>query len=257
MLSEPADPTGGAANGERLLVFPLAVRAGAGAHLLHRLPRCGEPVRAAARRARAAAGAGVGARRCRSARRPASSTCFPPTPPSARLRGSGLALSAGGALTGLASRAGSWATAAVWALALAALPLVRQRRPDLLRLRLGNAPARDGVPRDLSRRAHDGTGRRDHLAVALAAVPADVRRGAHQVARRSVLARPHVSRLLLRDAADAEPADVVLPLAARVRPPRRRGDQPRRRARRSVPLLRAAADRGGRRRSSPSHFNSF
>ncbi len=188
------------------MVFSLAVRARAGAHLLHRLPGCGKPVRAAARRAGAAACAGVGApgtipglaqpllpvshgrglpHRCLVGPRALGSGVDGPDQPR-RQRSDGRGVGA----------------------PLAALPLVRQRRPDLLRLRLGNATPRDGVPRDLSGRAHHGTECRDLLVIAMAALPAAVRRGAHQVARRSVLAGSDVSRVLLRDAADAESADV-------------------------------------------------
>ena len=52
------------------------------------------------------------------------------------------------------------------------------------------------------------------LAVPLAAVPGGARRGAHQAARRSLLARPHLPRLPPRDPADAESAELVLPPAA-------------------------------------------
>ena len=52
------------------------------------------------------------------------------------------------------------------------------------------------------------------LAVPLADRPHHARRGAHQAARRSVLARPHLPRLPLRDAAHPEPAELAGSTAA-------------------------------------------
>ena len=80
----------------------------------------------------------------------------------------------------------------------------------LLRLRLGDPAARDGLPRDLPRAARAprpfarGSDPPSPLVISLLRwliVPPDARRRAHQAARRSVLARPHLPRLPLRDAA--------------------------------------------------------
>ena len=65
----------------------------------------------------------------------------------------------------------------------------------------------------------------------LAAVPRRVRRGADQAARRPLLARSDVSGLPPRDAADAGPAQLVLPSLATPVSPRGSGGQPRRAAR--------------------------
>ncbi len=141
--------------------------------------------------------------------------------------------------------------------ALVPLHVVRARRRPLLRLRLGDPAARGGLPRDLPgaarapaslrARQRPAVAARDHAA-ALADVPADARRRAHQAARRSVLARPHLPRLPLRDAAEPEPALLVPAPAAGLVPPARGPLQPRRRARRPLVLLRAPprAARGGR-----------
>src|SRR6185437_8770338 len=69
-------------------------------------------------------------------------------------------------------------------------------------------------------------------------------------ARGSLLARPHVHGLPLRDAAQPEPALLVLPPGPGVVPQARGAVQPHRGARRAVLRLRAAsaAPRGGRAR---------
>ena len=133
--------------------------------------------------------------------------------------------------------------------ALVPLHVVRARRRPLLRLRLGDPAARGGLPRDLPgaarapaslrARQRPAVAARDHAA-ALADVPADARRRAHQAARRSVLARPHLPRLPLRDAAEPEPALLVPAPAAGLVPQARGPLQPRRRARGPLVLLRAA-----------------
>src|SRR6185369_6082650 len=80
---------------------------------------------------------------------------------------------------------------------VAALPLVRERRADVLQLRLGDAAARNRFRRDLPGRLDD---RAEHLAgldVSMAAVPGHVRRRVNQDPRRFLLARSDVSQLLL------------------------------------------------------------
>ena len=88
--------------------------------------------------------------------------------------------------------------------------------------------------------------------LAMDAVPPDVRRRPDQAARRCVLARSHVPELLLRNPADAEPAELVFPLDAAEHPHRRRGIQSLRRSDRAVCLFRAAAVRDRSPASSPS-----
>src|SRR5262249_29702750 len=81
------------------------------------------------------------------------------------------------------------------------------------------------------------------------ALPRDVRRRPDQAARRSVLARSHLLELLLRDAADAQPAQLVLSLAALLRSPGGCRRQSRRGAGCPARVLRAATvcvDRGAR-----------
>ena len=56
------------------------------------------------------------------------------------------------ALSGIVQRRSALAAAAMWALLWVTLSLVRQRRPDILRVRLGIAAARSGILRDLPRR---------------------------------------------------------------------------------------------------------
>src|SRR2546426_6874049 len=101
------------------------------------------------------------------------------------------------------------------------LPLDREHRPDLLLVRLGVAPAGDGLSRDLPRAGHDDAAVQPHRPDALAALSRGVRRGAHQDARRPVLARPHLPLLPPRDATDAQPAQLVLPSPAETVAPRR------------------------------------
>src|SRR5712692_5481134 len=93
--------------------------------------------------------------------------------------------------------------------AVGALPLDRERRSDLLQLRLGDAAPRGRLPRDLPRPRLDPHSARARLPPAVARVPPRVRRGAHQDARRRVLARPHLPLLPPRDPADAEPPELV------------------------------------------------
>ena len=128
------------------------------------------------------------------------------------------------------------------------LSVLRERRADLLRLRLGNDAPRGGVPGGVSRRPRHGAAGPGDPADSLDALPGHVRRRPDQAARRPVLEGPDVPLLPLRDAADAEPVLVVLPRAAAVGTPVRRAVQPLRRARRPVRVFRAAA-RCRRRRS--------
>ena len=111
-----------------------------------------------------------------------------------------------------------WLDDALLARAVGAVPVDRQRRADLLRLRLGVAAAGGRLPGDLPRQR---TGRRPRSwccwPASLAAVPGRVRRRADQAARRSVLARPDLPGLPPRDPADARPAELVLPPPARGR----------------------------------------
>src|SRR5260221_1962686 len=102
--------------------------------------------------------------------------------------------------------------------AVGAVPVHRQRRADLLLVRLGDAALRDRIPRHLPRqragRADDPTRVPDPLAP----LPRGVRRWADQDARRSMLARPHLPVLPPRDAANAQPAVLVLPPRAEALP---------------------------------------
>src|ERR1700744_4264263 len=92
--------------------------------------------------------------------------------------------------------------------ALGAAGVDPQRRPDLVRLRLGIHAGRDRVPGHLP-------GQPDHLAArahlvpaALADLPAGVRGGHDQAARRQLLAAPDLPALPPRDPAHAGPAEL-------------------------------------------------
>src|SRR5439155_12760158 len=105
-----------------------------------------------------------------------------------------------------------------------------------------------GVAAVRGRRARDPARRRAHRAPdparvpdALAAVPARVRRRAHQAARRPVLAGPDMPPLPPRDPTDAEPVELVLPPPPRARAQGRGAGEPLRAARRAVLPVRAAA----------------
>src|SRR4051812_20262512 len=78
-----------------------------------------------------------------------------------------------------------------------ALYLLRECRPDLLRLRLGIYSFGGLRIRRVSRRARSDASSCRHLAVSLAALSGDVRRWAHQTAWRQLLARSYLSRLSL------------------------------------------------------------
>ena len=130
--------------------------------------------------------------------------------------------------------------------AVAAVLVDRQRRTGLVLVRLGIVAARNRLPGDLPRqRGHrPATARPDPAA--LAAVPARVRGGPDQDARRPVLAGSDVPVLPPRDPADAGPAELVLPPPAQAPAPGRGGREPRHPARGALLPVRAAADRGDR-----------
>src|SRR5262249_10505348 len=88
----------------------------------------------------------------------------------------------------------------------------RSHRPNLVRLRLGNPAARDGIPIDLSLPAAPWPALSQleaadpgDLAFSLARLSHHVRRRPDQIARRPLLARSHMSLLPLRNAAHSEP----------------------------------------------------
>src|SRR5436190_623803 len=82
---------------------------------------------------------------------------------------------------------------------LSHLPVIRERWPDVLRVRLGIHSPRGLFLRDVSRRRAPCAPADPDLAVSVAAVPNHVRRWPDQVEGRSVLARPYLSELLLRN----------------------------------------------------------
>ncbi len=140
------------------------------------------------------------------------------------------------------------------ACAVGAVPVDRERRADLVLVRLGVAAARGGTAGGLRRQRRRRPSRGRDVADTLAAVPRRVRRRSDQAARRSVLARPLVSGLPPRDAADAGPAQLVLPPPATSAAPGRGGGQPRRAVDRAVRIVRPAAGRehrGGDHRRDP------
>src|SRR6266545_7521072 len=236
----------GLVRGSRVLAEPLRVRARARRDLPRRVPRRAQPVPAFARRTGAAARTALRAHGA--VPRRAEPVPLPLLGPAARHGGVGRR--GPGGERGHRAAAGRPAVGvdARVVRALGALPVDRQRGPDLLLVRLGIAAVRGrsagGLPRRRAHGAADSRGVPD----ALAAVPAGVRRRAHQVARRPLLARPHVPPLPPRDPAEAEPAELVLPPPAGAGAQGRGARQPRRAARRAVLLVHAAADRrrGGR-----------
>src|SRR5882757_11449447 len=93
--------------------------------------------------------------------------------------------------------------------ALDFLPLTRECGPDVLRIRLGNNAGRNGFPGNFSWLIrHAAAGHRD-VANRVGAFPHNVRCWHDQSARRPVLARSHLPFLSLRNAAAAEPAELV------------------------------------------------
>ncbi len=139
------------------------------------------------------------------------------------------------------------------------LSLVRPYRAAVVRLRLGDPALRNRLPRDLPRSAlrsaavpvSSAIGSRA-LALALARAPHPPRRGADQAARGSLLARPHLPRLPLRDPADPQSFEPSVPPSAALAPARRCALQSPRRARCSVVRIRAVEARAthGRRRDA-------
>lgn len=79
--------------------------------------------------------------------------------------------------------------------AVGALSVDRQRRADLVLVRVGVVAPRDRVPDDLSRQPRRGAPGAHVVDGPIAVVPGRIRCGADQVARRSLLARPDMSVL--------------------------------------------------------------
>ena len=134
--------------GPRLLVRPAGVPAGAGRHLPHRVRRRGPPVPPAARRAGPAADPGLHRRRALPPRAErVLAVLLRPflRPPHRRRRGprrgAGRRPGRPGAAVGLDAALGR---------AVAAAGVPRQRGPDLVRLRLGDAAGRMRLPGHLS-----------------------------------------------------------------------------------------------------------
>ena len=101
-------------------------------------------------------------------------------------------------LSGLSERGATWISALVWALLIPAIPLIRQRWADLLRIRLGVDSSRGGVLRDLPGRVALPTAVHRDTPAALALLSRHVRRGLDQIAGGSVLARYDVPQLPLQ-----------------------------------------------------------
>src|SRR5205807_3666710 len=123
-----------------------------------------------------------------------------------------------------------------------AVPLDHERRADLLRVRVGIAVVRGGVPRDLLGTVTVGAAGRDPLADAMAAVPLGVRRRADQAERGPLLAGSHVPLLPPRNAADAESVQPLVPSAPEAAAPDRSGRQSLRSARWAFGILRFVSD---------------
>src|SRR5439155_17428937 len=113
--------------------------------------------------------------------------------------------------------------------------------------RLGDAAARDRLPRGVPRSVLGRAAGDRALPAPVAAVPRRVRRGDDQAPRRSLLARPHVPPVPPRDAADAERVELVLPPPPRRAAQGRGARQPRRAALRAVVALQTATRRRRRR----------
>ena len=140
----------------------------------------------------------------------------------------------GGDGRGLGRRGAVVGRVLLWLTAVGALPVDRQRRPDVVFVRLGVAAAGDRVPGDLPRQRPGGAAGADDVAGALAVVPAGIRCGADQAARRLVLARSDLPVLPPRNPADAGAAELVLPSPAQAAAPGGSRGQPFRAARRAV-----------------------
>ena len=89
--------------------------------------------------------------------------------------------------------------------------LARERRPDVLRFRLGDDAGRDRFPGDFSRFIRHAATRHRDVATRVGAFPHHVRRGHDQDALRPMLARFNLPFLSLRNSATAESAELVSP----------------------------------------------
>src|SRR5699024_4070544 len=95
--------------------------------------------------------------------------------------------------------------------AVRAVPLDRQHRAGLLRVRLGVAAVGGSAPRRVLRYAADRGAARDAVRLPVVAVPGRLRGGAYQAALGSGVARPHRAGLPPPGPADARPLELVLP----------------------------------------------
>ena len=121
------------------------------------------------------------------------------------------------ALTGLSEKRGWWLSALTWG----AMWILYLSFVNVGQIFYGfgweTMLLEAGFLADLPGRREDGAERDRDPPDSLDALPVDVRRGSDQDPRRLVLAGSHLPVLPLRDAADAQPAVVVLPLAAEAR----------------------------------------
>src|SRR4030095_16853350 len=127
------------------------------------------------------------------------------------------------------------------AVTLDRLYLTSERGPDVLRIRVGNNAGRNGFPRNFSGLIGHATARHRNVADRVGAFPHDVRCWHDQSARRPVLARSQLPFLSLRNAAVAEPAELVFASCAALVPQSRRVVQSLHRTHGAVVLLRARA----------------
>src|SRR5262249_31154303 len=125
---------------------------------------------------------------------------------------------------------------------LGGLSLDRQRRADLLRVRLGIDAGRGWLLRCVPRALAHGSVLRPRPAPAVDAGPRRGLRGLDQAAPRPLLARADLPLLPLRNAAAPQSAQLVFPSPAEAAPPLRRALQPPGATGGSVRLVRAAAD---------------
>lgn len=227
----------------RLLAELTGLPAGSGRAVLRRVPGGGPAVPGTARGARDAAHPAF--RRPRALPEGAESLPPPLLGPVLRsLRGDGLR---GGGRAGGGSRLPAAAVGrdAAVAGAVAAVSVDRQCGPDLVRLRLGVPAAGGGLPRGVPRQRRSGPAGPGAVPPALDPVPGRVRRGAHQDARRRLLAQTHLPRPPPRDTADAGAAELVLPPSAPAAAPGGGGREPPHPARGPLPPVHPAADRHG------------
>lgn len=228
----------------RVLDEPAGLPAGAGRRVPLRLPERGAAVPCADRRAGHAARAPFR----RPGAVPAGTERVPPPLLGPFLRSLGLDRLRG---LGRPHRGPGRSTAALGRHAAVARPLGdvsvdRERRPDLVLLRLG-VPAPGGrLPRRLPGQRRGRPADRGALPAALDPLPPRVRGRSDQNARRRLLAEADLPRLPPRDPADAGPAELVLPPSPEALPPGGGGGQPLHPARRPRPPLRPSAHRDGR-----------